>query len=319
MPSPSTSCTPYPGSPNHPGEVEKLGPVEVTHHFVEVLRARMHFVTAGNEQAPAVVMLHGFPETWYAWHAQIADLARDHHVIALDLKGYGQSEKRLDGEYSLPHQAFELALLLDEIGVDRFHLVGHDRGSVLGDYLCHVPGFEERILRYARLQQSFPKAHAEPRPPHALFASAAGTELFMSEAFPRLAYSEAPPFGVPRLVYQPIAEPVLDRIHREWHLPGVAQAVPLAFRATNFDVEMEERRRFLFRKMTMPVQLIQGALDPGQPPSDYEGLEALGPNFHIRWIEDAGHFLHLERPEAVSAAIRAFLTGADDDDGKTHA
>lgn len=313
MSSPYPACTPYPGSPNRPGDVEKVAGTDVMHHFVEVLRARMHFVTAGDPGAPVVLMLHGLPETWFAWHAQIAELARDHYVVAPDLKGYGQSEKRLDGEYSFPHQAFEMALLLDEIGVDRFLLVGHDRGSVLGDYLCAVPGFGRRILRYARLQQSGPKPHAEPRPPHALFASAAGTELFLSEAFPGLAYTQDPPPGVPRLVHNPIPEPVLERLHREWHLPGVAQAVPLTFRATNFDVEMEERRRFLFRRMTMPVRLIQGELDPGQPPSDYEGLEALGANFSIRWIEGAGHFSHLERPDAVSAAIREFLTAAHDE------
>lgn len=65
--------------------------------------------------------------------------------------------------------------------------------------------------------------------------------------------------------------------------------------------------KFLFEKMTMPVRPIQAELDPGQPPSDYAGLEKLGPNFSIVWIERAGHFLHLEKPEATTRAIRAFL------------
>ena len=149
-------CEPYPGSINHHGEVEKIGDVEVTHWFVEAARSRYHFVTAGDPAHPAVVMLHGLPETWYAWFHQIEDLARDHYVIAVDLKGYGQSEKRLDTSYRFPHCAFELAVLLDQLGIERFSLVGHDRGAVVGDHLFGVPGFSERVVKYARLQQSYP-------------------------------------------------------------------------------------------------------------------------------------------------------------------
>ncbi len=303
------SCEPYPGSTNHHGEVEKLGDVEVTHGFVEVVRSRYHFVTAGDPAAPAVVMLHGLPESWYAWHHQIADLARDRFVVALDLKGYGQSEKRLDLEYSFPHCAFELALLLEKIGVERFDLVGHDRGSVLGDHLFNVPGgWGERIRRYARLQQSFPNAHAEPRPPHALMATPAGTELFLSPVFPRLLYAQAAPPGLYQLVFSEIPEADLARIEAEWRHPGVAQAVPRCFVHTNFDIEMEDRRRDLIPKMNCPVHLIQGELDPGQPPANYAGLEELGSHFSIEWVEGAGHFSHLEKPTEVTRSIRRFLT-----------
>ena len=302
------ACTPYPGSTNHHGEVEKLGDLEVTHCFVEVARSRYHFVTAGDPNAPALVMLHGLPETWYAWHHQIADLSRDRFVIAPDLKGYGQSEKRLDSVYSFPHCAFEMALLLERIGVVGFDLVAHDRGAVVGDHLFNVPGrFGERIGRYARLQQSFPKPHAEPRPPHALMATSAGTELFLSPAFPRLLFAQVAPPGLYQLVFNDIPEPVLARIDAEWHHPGVAQAVPLCFRHTNFDLEMEDRERDLIPKMKCPVHLIQAELDPGQPPADYEGLAELGPNFSIEWIEGAGHFSHLEKPDEVTRALRRFL------------
>ncbi len=305
---PYPGCQPYPGSTNQHGEVEKLGPVEVTHWFVEVVRSRYHLVTAGDPQHPVVVMLHGLPESWFAWHHQIADLARDRYVIAPDLKGYGQSEKRLDSVYSFPHCAFELALLLQKIGVERFDLVGHDRGAVVGDHLFNLPGhFKERIRRYARMQQSFPKPHAEPRPPHALLASAAGTELFLSPIFPRILYAQAAPPGLYQVVFNDIPEPVLARIEAEWRHPGVAQAVPLCFVHTNFDLEMEDRERDLIPKMKCPVRLIQAELDPGQPPSDYEGLEKLGTNFSIEWIKGSGHFSHLEKPAEVTRAVRRFL------------
>lgn len=301
-------CTPYPGSVNRHGEVEKLGDIEVSHWFVKVVRARYHVVTAGDPARPAVVMLHGLPESWYAWHHQIQDLARDHYVVAPDLKGYGQSEKRLDHEYSFPHCAFETALLIEKLGIERFFLVAHDRGAVLADHLCNVPDrFNERIRKYARLQQSFPKPHAEPRPPHALFASAQGVEIFLSPLM-RLLYEQAPlPLTGLQMVYNDIPQHVRERLHREFSFPGVAQAVSRTFELTSFDIEMEDRRDFLFEKMTMPVRLIQGPLDPGQPRSDYEGLEELGPNFSIEWIEGAGHFQHLEKPEETTRALRRFF------------
>ncbi len=304
---PYPECTPFPGSTNRHGEVEKLEDVEVTHWFVAAKRSRYHFVTAGDPEAPAVVLLHGLPESWYAWHHQIAELARDRHVIAVDLKGYGQSEKRLDLAYDFPTCAFEMAALLEKIGCERFDLVGHDRGSVLADHLFGIPGnFADRIRSYARLQQSFPKAHAEPRPPHALMGSPEGVELFLSPAFPRLIYAQVAPPGLYQVTWNEIPEPVLARIEQEWRHPGVAQAVPLCFRHTNFDKEMEDRLE-LIPRMRCPVHLIQAELDPGQPRSDYEGLEALGPNFSIEWIEGAGHFSHLEKPRAVSSALREFF------------
>jgi pimeloyl-ACP methyl ester carboxylesterase len=307
MKPPYPGCEPFPGSLNRHGDVEKIDGVEVTHWFVEVLRARYHVVTAGDPAKPPLVMLHGLPESWWAFHHQIRDLSDAYYVIAPDLKGYGQSEKRLDLSYQFPHCAYEMALLLDKLGVERFLLAAHDRGSVLGDHLCAVPGFGARIRKYARMQQSFMRGHAEPRPPHALFATPQGVELFLNPAFVRVVYSTSPPPGVPRLVHVPLAEPVVERLTREFSFPGLAHAVSRCFQHTNFDIELEDRKSFLLAKLTMPVRLIQGEKDPGQPPSDYAGFEQYGKNFSIRWIEGAGHFHHLERPDLVTAALREFF------------
>jgi pimeloyl-ACP methyl ester carboxylesterase len=304
---PLAGCAPFPGSVNQHGEAEKLGSVEVTHWFVEALRCRMHLVTAGDPAKPPLVMLHGLPESWWAFHNQIRDLSDTYFVIAPDLKGYGQSEKRLDLSYQFPHCAFELALLLDQLGVGRFLLAAHDRGSVLGDWLCCVPGMQQRIVKYARMQQSFMRGHAEPRPPHALFATAQGVELFLSPAFVPIVYSTSPPPGVPKLVHVPLAPDVIARLAREFSFPGLAHAVSRCFQHTNFDLELEDRQRFVLSRMTMPVRLIQGEKDPGQPPSDYAGFEQHGANFSLRWIEGAGHFHHLERPDVVTEALREFF------------
>ncbi len=76
---------------------------------------------------------------------------------------------------------------------------------------------------------------------------------------------------------------------------------------THFELEHEDRVRDLIPKMKCPVHLIQAALDPGQKPSDYKRLDELGANFSIEWIEGAGPFSHLAKPEEVTRAIRRFL------------
>jgi pimeloyl-ACP methyl ester carboxylesterase len=294
------------GAPNHDGETESVGGVAMTHRVVDVDGSNYHLVTAGSPADPAVLLLHGFPESWYAWHHQMAGLAADRFVIAPDLKGYGQSEKRPDTSYRFADGAVEILGLLDSLGIDRFDLVGHDRGAVLADHLFGAPGGARRISRYARLQQSFPKAHGEPRPPHELMASDMAPELFSDPNFIQMVYAMEPIPGMYQTTFNPIDEHTLARLSADWYRPGVADAVPRTFVHTNFDIEMQDREQ-LIPNMVGPVHLIQGELDPGQHPTDYEGLEDLGENFTIEWIEGAGHFTHLEFPDVVTASLRRFF------------
>lgn len=113
-----------------------------------------------------------------------------------------------------------------------------------------------------------------------------------------------------QLTHGEIADSFIKRIHEEFHLPGVAEAVPLTFKMKGFDKEYEDRTNFLFAQMSMPVCFIQGELDPGQHRQDYKGIEQVRPNFSIRWINDVGHFLHLEKPQAVNEALLSFF-GSD--------
>ena len=307
------SCEPYPGSVNKHGEVEKFDDgLEVTHWFSEASGSRYHFVTAGDKANMPMVMLHGIPESWYAFISQIRDLSDNYFIIAIDLKGYGQSEKRLEGDYSFSGVAGEISVLINKIGIERFYLVGHDRGSVIGDHLCSKEDFNKRIIKYCRMQQSANHPHAEPRPSHKAMASTKGTELFLADDFPRAFYEGRKGFveGY-KYVFNEIPTHVLDRLDREWRYPGIAQAVPLTFKTTDFDKECEDRINFLFENMTMPVLFLQGLLDPGQPVTDYEGLEDMASNFKLQWIEDAGHFQHLEKPDEVTQAIRDFFEVKD--------
>ncbi|MEE4201307.1 alpha/beta fold hydrolase [Erythrobacter sp.] len=94
---------------------------------------------------------------------------------------------------------------------------------------------------------------------------------------------------------------------RELGYSGVAQGAAASFQSADFDAEHADRMNGLFDAMTMPVLFLQGALDHGQKPVEYAEITKHVTNGTLQFV-DAGHFLHLERPDIVSQAIHAFLT-----------
>ena len=295
---------------NHDGEVETLWTGEsIIHRFVEAAGLRWHAAETGDpDNTHVAVFLHGFPETWFAWHHQITALAGEFRCVAIDLKGYGQSDHRLDTDYDYAAQAAELPAVLDAFGMDRFFLVAHDRGTVIADHLCAVDGMAARIRRYVRMQQSGNQPHSEPRPPHDLFHSELGVQIIGNGSLVDIAYGVAPSPNGHSLVAVSIDERDIARIKSEVTAPGVAASMSASFVSAGFDRELDDRMNGLFAAMTMPVLFLQGALDPGQQPTEYATVTDDVADGHLQFVQ-GGHFFHLEVPELATAAIGAFLTG----------
>lgn len=95
----------------------------------------MHVAEQGT--GPLVVLLHGFPEFWYSWRHQITFLANQgYHVVAPDLRGYGDSDSPLNpNSYSIFHLVGDIVGLLDHFGEQQAFVVGHDWGAVIGWFL----------------------------------------------------------------------------------------------------------------------------------------------------------------------------------------
>lgn len=100
--------------------------IDITHHTRRANGIRQHYLDAGS--GPVVVLLHGFPETSFAWRHQIPVLARHYRVIAPDLRGYGETDKPGSG-YDKRNMALDIVRLLDELGIGKVALIGHDRGA----------------------------------------------------------------------------------------------------------------------------------------------------------------------------------------------
>ena len=102
-------------------------PSDLDHHYPTVNGIRMHYVSAGT--GDTVLLLHGFPEFWYSWRHQIAALAPHYRVIAPDLRGYNETENT--GPYNTGTLQQDVLSLIEHVGAERVHLVGHDWGAAI--------------------------------------------------------------------------------------------------------------------------------------------------------------------------------------------
>ncbi|MEY2244545.1 alpha/beta fold hydrolase [Streptomyces sp. BF23-18] len=104
------------------------------HRWVTVRGAQLHIAESGSGEP--VVLLHGFPQHWYAWRALVPLLAHDgYRLICVDLRGFGWSEQTERG-YDTDGLGADILALLDALGLDRVTLVGHNWGAGVGFRLC---------------------------------------------------------------------------------------------------------------------------------------------------------------------------------------
>lgn len=145
---PSRSCghRPIPGLALH----DLAG---FTHRWVDADGIRLHAVQGGQSAGPTVVLLAGFPETWWAWRKVMPGLAERFHVIAIDLPGQGHSD-RPQGSYDTRTVASHVQAALTALNVPKYWLVAHDIGAWVAFSLALT--HEERLHGVALLDAGIP-------------------------------------------------------------------------------------------------------------------------------------------------------------------
>ena len=129
----SASSAPLP-TPEGPGSVSGAPNLPAgftdtfTSRYIDAGGLRQHVVIGGD--GPPLLLVHGWPETWYAWRLLMPALARDFTLIAVDQRGIGLTDKPQDG-YDAATLARDLAALMDALGHQRFAVVGHDTGYII--------------------------------------------------------------------------------------------------------------------------------------------------------------------------------------------
>lgn len=273
--------------------------------------------TAGDPSAPAIILLHGFPESHRTWRHQIPVLARDHFVIAPDQRGYARSSKPEGVESYTPDKPVaDLIALADHFEKDRFTLVGHDWGGAIAwlAALSHPDRVARLIIVNAPHPLVFQKSlFDDPAQRAASQYMRAFRNLDIEQHIDKIGVE-----GFFDTTFVKHADPALLAPEKpayidEWSQPGAMTAMLNWYRASAIIVpamdETPERPAYLdapFPRLTMPALVIWGTRDTALLPCQLDGLDALIEDLTVRTI-DAGHFVPWEAPEAVNAAMIEWL------------
>ena len=263
------------------------------------------FVRVGG-QGPAVVLLHGYGETGDMWVPLAAALMAKHRVIVPDLRGMGLSDHPAGG-YDKATQARDIAAILDSLKVDRFALVTHDIGNMVGFALATQQ--PNRITRFAILDAPVPgigpwdEILKNPLLWHFRFGGpdmerlVAGRERIYLDRF----WNE---FSA-----NPARFDEASRQHyaKLYALPGAMHSGFAQFAA--FDQDAIDNRAWVAGggKLTMPILAIGGEKSFG--PTMATVMRFAGSNVTQGVVPDAGHWLMEEQPKATVNMIVPFLDG----------
>lgn len=288
---------------------------EPCHRFKLVEGIRMHYVVTGqrevkNEMVPAIVLLAGFPESWYAWRNVIPLLAESYWVIAVDLPGQGDSDKPGDG-YDTQTLANKLHILIQSLGLSRYFLAAHDVGAWVAFPYSLL--FGEEIERMALLDAGIPGVtlpemlpinpdyawrtwhfpfHALPDLPELLIS---GKERAYLEWFLRRKAANPTIFS----------EETISEYERILMQPGALRAGLAYYRAY---AKSAQQNQALLSTVSRAPDILGVSSDQGSIPSMAVSLQAYSSKVEGAKIEDCGHYIPEEQPLKLAGHLRAFFS-----------
>ena len=263
------------------------------HHTALINDLQLHYVTCG--QGEPVVLLHGWPTTWYEWRQVIPILAENYTVIAPDTRGLGDSSKPKAG-YDKRTLASDIYGLVNQLDLDRINLVGHDLGGQIA--YAYANEYPDSVRRLAIVDVPLPGLtgwdklskmwhfafHAIPNLPEALVEGKERTYIsyFYSDSF---------------------TEAEIDEYVRTYSAPGAMKAGFEYYRA--FDRDTLQNQEYAKNKLKMPVLAIAGANSLGN--ALYEQLQPVTESLQGEIIADGGHWLSVELPQELARLLLTFL------------
>lgn len=263
--------------------------------FVQVEGTRVRYLDVG--QGPPVVLIHGFASSIENWVSVIPELKKHHRVLALDLRGFGWSD-RPNVDYSPAAQAKLLKALLDERGVQQAAIVAHSWGSSVA--LAFALAYPERVSRLA-LYDAWVYESQLPSMFHLARARGLGEFLF------GLFYSERHEERMTLGFYDPelVTQEFVDAVERAFERPGTRAAALEAVRGMRY-AEVEGR----YGEVKVPTLLLWGREDLVTPLSVGERLVRQLPNARLVSYPRCGHFPMIEAVAESNRELAAFLETA---------
>jgi len=267
-----------------------------------------HLVEAGEPGQPLVILLHGFPEFWWAWRHQITPLAEaGYHVVVPDQRGYNTTEAPQDvAAYAIDFLAADVVAIADAYGAGRFHLVGHDWGAVIGWWVAAK--YPQRLERVALIDGPHPDVWARQALKHPTQALRSTYVAFFQ--LPWVPEATLGGFGFAGLkaMMQGSARPdtfepgAFDHYVHAWAHPGSLSAMLNYYRAMRNRTRGDEPAR-----ITPPILILWAGEDAALERHVAEACLTLCDRGELEFIEGASHWVHLERPAQVNQRVIAWL------------
>ena len=282
----------------------------------------LNVATAGDPARPAVILLHGFPESHRTWRDVAPLLAGDHFLIMPDQRGFAASDQPQDVRaYSTDTLIDDVFALADAMHVETFALVGHDWGGAISWPAAlrndvrltrlaivnapHPVIFQKSLVEDEEQRRASQYINAFKTPGFEKAIEAMGFRNFLERTFA----------GHVDLAKIPEAEK--RQYVADWSQPGAMNSMLNWYRASKMivpppgvTVPLPDLLLRAFPKVKVPTLVIWGMRDKALLPLQLDGLETLVEDLAIVRLPDAGHFAPWEVPEAIAAALGPFLSAA---------
>jgi pimeloyl-ACP methyl ester carboxylesterase len=290
------------------------------HRSVHAGNGMFHVVEAG--EGPLVLLLHGFPQFWWTWRHQLVSLAdAGYRAVAVDLRGYGASDKPPRG-YDLPTLAGNMAGLIRAMGETCAIVVGHDWGGLVGWTMGVMDPKAVRRLVTVSAPHPLRYRQAILAEPFGQLKASGHLFRFQLPLLPERQLTKNGASSVGRLLsaWSGPAWPDEDvsRTYRDvFRIPTVAHCALEYHRwlvRSQFRPDGMRYRRLMRTEIEMPTLQMHGALDTCVLPRTAQGSgRYVAAPYRWRLIEGAGHFPHEERPELFDAELLGWLDDPEPD------
>jgi len=278
------------------------------HDTIHTNGIKLHYVTQG--EGPLMLFLHGFPEFWYSWRHQIPEFATDHKVVALDLRGYNESDKpEAQSAYVMAEFMKDVKGVIEGLGYDRCLLVGHDWGGAIAWSFAYA--YPELVDRLVILNLPHPAKFAEGlRTPQQLLRSAY-IFFFQIPLLPELLI-QLNDYQVLETAFKGMA------VNKNAFSDEDIEAYKNAFARRDTLTAALNYYRNVFAQgltsrdwgiLTTPTLMIWGEADTALGKELTYGTEKYVQDFRIRYIPHCSHWVQQEQPQLVNQLIRDFLGG----------
>jgi len=286
---------------------------------------RLHYASAGERGKPLILFVHGFPEFWYEWEAQLAEFGHTHFAVAPDLRGFNLSSKPAEVDAYRPrHIVEDLVQFVSALGYDRCVIVAHDwGGAICWNLAIQFPQLVEQLViinsphpyLFARALATDPQQQAASaymnwlRRPGSEEVLAANNFAMLESMLTASGEQPAPWFsGETRDKYLAAwAQPGAEGSHSlsggvnyyrasPMHPPGPGEAPP--------DISRLDPVAFVVR---VPTLVIWGERDRALPKTLVDGLEPFVPDLRLERVPDGTHWVVHEQPELINGLIRSAL------------